>query len=399
MMIFDEEKYVKSLLLGKNKDIKSAIKKIGYITRYNAQVLGKDESKNYNSTVAWMTKHQDNFDESSYSNVISKAVKNAKKRKLYKIDDIIVTKSELGKIQSLDNIRAEKILFVLVCMAKQQAKIMDCYGSLANFTEGLVRYTVTELCKMARVSVPADDREYILHYILTQGLISCPKRNDTKCLWVNFIDKDGEEALRLNEIDCQELAYVYLNWKGKEKFKRCTRCGRLMKSKASDNICTACSLSSSLPLQIWCIDCGEVVEVSEFDSKTCRCKDCQNKADYTPIGTKIVKCIDCGKDIKVNSKNNRTHRCDCCQKEYIKKYDRVRKVLNINRKDIADGLQCISTGLKSYNYTFYRFNKITENEAVELKGLLSNRYKDYTIDVRVDNQDFVFFIRKIPFNK
>ena len=74
-------------------------------------------------------------------------------------------------------------------------------------------------------------------------------------------------------------------------------------------------------------------------------------------------------------------------------------MLNINRKDIADGLQCISTGLKSYNYTFYRFNKITENEAVELKGLLSNRYKDYTIDVRVDNQDFVFFIRKIPFNK
>ena len=278
MMIFDEEKYVKNLLLGKNKDVKSAIKKIGYITRYNAQVLGKDANKNYNSTVAWMIKHQENFDESSYSNVISKAVKSAKKRKLYKIDDIVITKIELEKIQSLDNIRAEKILFVLLCMAKQQAKIMECYGTSANFTEGLVRYTVTELCKIARVSVPADDREYILHYILTQGLISCPKRNDTKCLWVNFIEKDGEEALRLNEIDCQELAYVYLNWKGKEEFKRCTRCGKLMKRKASDNICTDCSLASSTPLQIWCIDCGEVVEVSEFDSKTCRCKDCQDKA-------------------------------------------------------------------------------------------------------------------------
>lgn len=278
MMIFDEEKYVKNLLLGKNKDVKSAIKKIGYITRYNAQVLGKDENKNYNSTVAWMIKHQENFDESSYSNVISKAIKSAKKRKLYKIDDVVITKTELEKIQSLDNIRAEKILFVLLCMAKQQAKIMECYGTAANFTEGLVRYTVTELCKIARVSVPADDREYILHYILTQGLISCPKRNDTKCLWVNFIDKDGEEALRLNEIDCQELAYVYLNWKGKEKFKRCTRCGRLMKSKASDDICTACSLSSSLPLQIWCIDCGDEVEISEFDSKTCRCSECQDKA-------------------------------------------------------------------------------------------------------------------------
>jgi hypothetical protein len=69
-------------------------------------------------------------------------------------------------------------------------------------------------------------------------------------------------------------------------------------------------------------------------------------------------------------------------------------VLNINRKDIADGLQCISVELKNYNYAFYSFNKITEHEAVELKGLLSNKYKDYTIDLRVDNQDFVFFVKK-----
>lgn len=52
----------------------------------------------------------------------------------------------------------------------------------------------------------------------------------------------------------------------------------LMKSKASDDICTACSLSSSLPPLIWCIDCGDEVEISEFDSKTCRCIEC-NK-DY-----------------------------------------------------------------------------------------------------------------------
>lgn len=30
-----------NLLLGKHQDVKSAIKKIGYITRYNAQILGK----------------------------------------------------------------------------------------------------------------------------------------------------------------------------------------------------------------------------------------------------------------------------------------------------------------------------------------------------------------------
>lgn len=56
-----------------------------------------------------------------------------------------------------------------------------------------------------------------------------------------------------------------------------------MKRKASDNVCTDCSLAASLPLQIWCIDCGDEVEISEFDNETCRCVDCKNQHD------KIIK--------------------------------------------------------------------------------------------------------------
>ena len=47
---------------------------------------------------------------------------------------------------------------------------------------------------------------------------------------------------------------------------------RLMKSKASDDICTACSLSVSLPPLIKCVDCGEIVEIGKFDNETCRCE-------------------------------------------------------------------------------------------------------------------------------
>ena len=272
MMILNEEKYAKDLLLGKNRDIKSVIKKIGYITRYNLHVLGKNDIENYNSTVAWMKKHQDNFEESAYSNSISKAIKSAKKREFYKTDVIIITKNELETIKSVENIREEKILFVLLCMAKQQAISI-------GFTDGLVKYSIVDLCRMARISVPADDREYILHDILMKGFISCPKKNDTKCLKVNFIDNDSEQEFVLNEIDCQELAYAYLKWKDGKGFKRCKSCGRLMKSKGNKDICTYCEQSSQDNKHIWCIDCGEEVDVSPFDAKTCRCKECQNIAD------------------------------------------------------------------------------------------------------------------------
>lgn len=270
MMILNEEKYARDILLGKNRNIKSAITKIGYITRYNLHILGKDDIENYISTVLWMNKHQDNFEEAVYSNAISNAIKGAKKRKFYKIDNIVVTKNEIEIIKSLNNIREEKILFVLLCLAKQQAVSM-------NFIDGLVQYTITDLCKMARVSVPADDREYILHDILVKNLISCPKKNDTKCLMVNFIDGDGDAELVLNEIDCQELAYIYLQWKNGKGFKRCKSCGRLMRSKGSKDICAYCGQSPRDTTHIWCIDCGDEVEISQFDAKTCRCKECQYK--------------------------------------------------------------------------------------------------------------------------
>lgn len=276
MIILNEELYVKNLLLGKNKDIKSIIKKIGYITRYNLHILGKNEKENYNSTILWMIKHQENFDESCYSNIVSAYIKKAKKRDFKNIDNITITKNELDKIKSLNNIREEKIMFVLLCMAKYQSVFM-------GFTDGLVKYTITDLCKYARISVPADEREYILHDILLKEFISCPKKNDTKCLRVNFIEEDGEPELILNEIDCQELAYVYLRWKNGSGFKRCRKCGRLMSSRNKADLCPYCEQLTQDNNHIWCIDCGEEVEISEFDNETCRCEKCKE------IHDKIIK--------------------------------------------------------------------------------------------------------------
>ena len=222
MLILNEEQYAKDLYDDKNVDVKSIMTKIRYITRYLIHSEHKSNSDAYAETVRWLSKHHNNFDESSYSNVISDAVKGAVKYPFYIIDNIKITQSELEAISSLDNLRAEKILFVLLCMAKQQ--------SMANgFSNGLVKYSITDLCKDARVSVPADDREYILYEIVQRGLLGYPMKNNTQCLIVNFINTD-QVVLELDEVDCQELAYVYLKWKNDGKgYTKCQRCGRLMK--------------------------------------------------------------------------------------------------------------------------------------------------------------------------
>ena len=222
MLILNEEQYAKNLYDGNNTEVKSIMSKIRYITRYLMHSENKDDDETYKLSVEWLKKHHDNFDESCYSNVISDAIKKAPKYPFYVIDNIAITQSELDAISSLDNLRAEKVLFVLLCMAKQQR--------LSNgFTNGLVKYSITELCKLARVSVPADDREYILYEIVKNGLLGYPKKNDTQCLIVNFIDTN-DVVLELDETDCQELAYVYLSWKNNGKgYTRCQRCNRIMK--------------------------------------------------------------------------------------------------------------------------------------------------------------------------
>lgn len=237
MLILNEEKYAKALYDGKNQEVKSAMSKIRYITRYLIHLDGMTDENVYKLSVEWMKKHHDNFDESCYSNVISDAIKKAHQYPFYVIDNIKITQSELDIISSLNNLRAEKVLFVLLCMAKQQR--------MSNgFTNGLVKYSITELCKLARVSVPADDREYILYEIVQKGFLGYPRKNNTQCLIVNFINNEDDVVLTLDEVDCQELAYVYLNWKNDGKgYTRCQKCNKLMRQSKTKprKYCECCA--------------------------------------------------------------------------------------------------------------------------------------------------------------
>lgn len=275
MLILNEEKYAEDLYYGKHNDVKSVVAKIGYVTRYNLYVLKYNDKDNYQYTVEWMSKNHNNFDESYYSNLISDAIKKAYKNPFYHIDNINITKSELDMISSLDDLRAEKVLFVLLCMAKQQSVAY-------KFTNGLVKYSLPTLCKEARISVPSDEREYILYSIVRMGLLGYPKKNNTQCLIVNCINDDDDDGLNLDEIDCQELAYFYLNWKNKgEGYSRCEHCGRLMKQSKNKpkRFCEVCSdvigeITDNIRV-VSCIDCGRLVYISVFDNETCRCEECK----------------------------------------------------------------------------------------------------------------------------
>ena len=268
-MILNEEKYARDLLTGQNDSVKSIRQKIDLIARYNYHVLHKNGDESYTSIVKWLGRHHEIFSEQAYSNIISEYIKKAAKRPFYHVETIKITKKEIEIIAAQDNLRHEKILFVLLCMAKQQNV---AYG----FDNGLVSYTITDLFKAARVSVPVDERENILHELLKAGLIGLPIKNDTRCLFVKFMDEDGDVALELNEQDCGELAYAYLYHTGKAKVFRCAKCGKLIKqSKKYGDFCKGCQGGVAEMKLKWCVDCGSEFLVNVMNTKACRCDECQ----------------------------------------------------------------------------------------------------------------------------
>lgn len=273
-MILNEEKYAKDILTGQRNDVKSIRQKIDLIARYNYHVLNKNNDDNYSSIIKWLEKHHDIFSEQGYSNIISDCIRKAVKRPFYHVESVKITKKEMDIIAAQNNLRYEKILFVLLCMAKVQ-KVS--YG----FDNGLISYNITELFKTARVSVPVDERENILHEFLKLELIGLPLKNDTKCLFVKFMDEfEDDIVLELNEQDCGELAYAYLKYTGKSKVSRCSKCGKLIKqSKKFGDMCKGCQDSPTDMKIRWCIDCGKEFKVNVMNTKTCRCDLCQNEHD------------------------------------------------------------------------------------------------------------------------
>ena len=272
MIVLNEEKYAKDLLTGQRDDVKSIVQKIDLIARYNLHTLKKNNDDSYTSIVKWLDKHHNIFAEQSYSNIISDCIKRAEKKLFYHIDSVKITKKEMSTIVGQNNLRYEKILFVLLCMAKVQ-KISH------GFDNGLVSYNITDVFKAARVSVPVNERENILHEFLKLDLIGLPVKNDTRCLFVKFMDESEDDVvLELNEQDCSELAYSYLYFTSKAKVFRCSKCGKLIKqSKKFGNLCKGCQeLHSDMKIR-WCIDCGKEFEIALNVSNKDRCDECQGK--------------------------------------------------------------------------------------------------------------------------
>jgi ribosomal protein L20A (L18A) len=251
------------------------------LARYNYHILEMGKEDNYDSILAYMTKNCNDFYEEKYFKIIYRNIASAKKYKFRSVDPVIITKSEIDKITSLNDIRKEKIAFVLVAVAKY-------YNNVSDDNNNRMYMSISDLFKLARVAIPCKERAGYLHFAYQEGILEEHTFVGTNLKIVTCIDNDSDPVIELEEDDYKELAYAYLNYKN-GGYKSCKNCGRLFKMNKRE------------PGRLYC-------------------KECSQKEQ--PSKVKSLRCIDCGVEFMVDSRGSHKCRCDDCQHEENKKSKR-----------------------------------------------------------------------------
>ena len=212
--------------------------------RYNYFIKNMTDKKNYNDVIKFIIDNNTvGLTDLDIYEFVNKTIKGAKKVGLKQVDHIYITKSELEFISQLDNIKLEKVAFVLLALAKY-------HNEVSEDTDDKVYIKLSEVKKMARINMNRVDFEYFYADLYDKGVLQRNTSPTSTIQIVSFVshNPDDEVVFELKEIDYLELAYVYLSWKNNGKgYTRCTRCNRLMRQSKTKprKYCEECALEQT----------------------------------------------------------------------------------------------------------------------------------------------------------
>ena len=227
---------------------------------------------------------KDKYKESKWIDSIFYQVVKSKKYNLKKVDNVIVTKSEMEIIQSVKGKSRQKVLFTLLVLAKY-------YNAVSDKNKNWTNLEYKKIFKLANVQLSIQNQALLINDLYNCGFVNVSKNVGKPNIQVNFVDNESDTVLTITRL--KDLGKEYLMFCG-EDYIRCQKCGTLVKNYKNTNK--------------YCKTCGQ----------------------YQPIETKTVICVDCGKEFSVDARNMKKIRCDRCQSIYRKEWDRIRKS-NLNK--------------------------------------------------------------------
>lgn len=213
--------------------------------KYNYFIRNLTDKKNYNEIIKFVTEKSElGLTDLELYELVQKTIKTVRKSSLKLVEHIYITQSELDFIVALNDIKLEKIAFIVLCLAKY-------HNEISENPDNCIYFKLNEIKNMARVNMNKIDFEYFYNNLYDVGALQ-PNNSPTSTIQiVDFVSTDSNDpvVLELKEVDYLELAYVYLSWKNNGKgYDRCQKCDRLMRQGKTKprKYCEECARESHL---------------------------------------------------------------------------------------------------------------------------------------------------------
>ncbi|MCM1277272.1 MAG: hypothetical protein NC299_18255 [Lachnospiraceae bacterium] len=173
---------------------------------------------------------------------ISNALKNADKSGLVKVDEILITKSEMDNVMGItsDNnaFRVKslrRLAFALLCFAK--------FEMAKGGNDGWINCDLKCVYRAAKLTGRSQSQNNLyMHVLYEKGLVRFAPRKNRVGVRVNFVDnsENADIAVRVNDINY--AGDYFLKYTGK-KYIECAVCGRITPRKNNRSLyCPECAV-------------------------------------------------------------------------------------------------------------------------------------------------------------
>lgn len=216
-IILNEKQYALDSIENNYLDIKKPTQTLKIIIKYYYS-LGMDKEQIRNQIENFMVKNYKDFNSSNWQNILDKLVKvyASDKFKLVNVNKVNVTIDELNKIKELDNLKLEKLAFVILVYAKILNQINADNNNWVKKSKNL-------LAKEALIKDTGKTQKILFKKLNELGYIEYAKKINNTSVRVIYVNEKSEVIIKLT--DFRDFVLEYLKWKG-ENISYCIECGK-----------------------------------------------------------------------------------------------------------------------------------------------------------------------------
>lgn len=234
MIILNEKKYIETVIESGEVSNKPS-ETINLMVKYY-RYLGLKKKAVYEKVHEYLLKNYKPYNKVKWEDTINRYIETNFKKgyELVEIEFIPVTDVEIGKIKLLKSKRLERLAFTMLVIAKMNNMISDKNNGWVNKKD-------KEIFKHANIKVPIKTQCLLLNDLKTKGYVEFSERVDNTNNKVLFIE-DGKTVLKVG--DMRNLGYIYDDFAGYGRFKKCEVCGEVFKQ--TNNKCKYCDACSKV---------------------------------------------------------------------------------------------------------------------------------------------------------